>query len=218
MVPAGSTCEIFLIMPDLFKEKDRIESFSDGVFAIAITLLGLELKVPKLRFADGAAMWRTLGAQWHSYVALVISFVTIFLIWIPHHVMLKIAHKVSYNLFLTNGFLLLVIICFPFATGLLGEYFDTSANKTVSAVYATLCFLVDVAFFLFWKAVIATKFNWSSTERKVFKTIFRNMFIGFMVYAIAFISSFVNAYVCMAICVVMWLFWGAYLNLFKKLQ
>jgi uncharacterized membrane protein len=86
-------------MSDLFKEKDRIESFSDGVFAIAITLLGLELKVPKLSVVDASSMWQTLGAQWHSYVAIVISFVTIFLIWIPHHVMLKIAHNVSYNLF-----------------------------------------------------------------------------------------------------------------------
>ena len=207
-----------LIMSDLFKEKDRIESFSDGVFAIAITLLGLELKIPKLGVADPSVMWRTLGAQWHSYVAIIISFVTIFLIWIPHHVMLKIAHNVSYNLFLTNGFLLLVIICFPFTTGLVGEYFDTPANKTVSAVYATLCFFVDLAFFLFWKAVISTRLDWSSKERKVFRTIFRNMFIGFVVYAIAFTSSFIDAYVCMAICVAMWLFWGAYLNLFKKLQ
>ena len=50
-----------LIMSDLFKEKDRVESFSDGVFAIAITLLGLELKVPKLDIADPSAMWRTLA-------------------------------------------------------------------------------------------------------------------------------------------------------------
>jgi ABC-type microcin C transport system permease subunit YejB len=77
---------------------------------------------------------------------------------------------------------------------------------------------VDFAFFLFWKAVISTRLEWASKERKVFKTIFRNMFIGFVVYASAFISSFFNAYVCMAICVAMWLFWGAYLNLFKKLQ
>ena len=117
-----------------------MESFSDAVFAIAITLLGLELKVPKLRVVDASAMWQSLGAQWHSYVAIIISFVTIFLIWIPHHAMLKIAQKVSYNLFLTNSFLLLVIICFPFATGLVGEYFDTPANKAVSAIYASLCF------------------------------------------------------------------------------
>jgi TMEM175 potassium channel family protein len=205
-------------MSDLFKEKDRIEFFSDGVFAIAITLLGLELKVPELGVAGASSMWQTLGAQWHSYVAIIISFVTIFLIWIPHHMMLKIAHNVSYNLFLTNGFLLLIIICFPFATRLLGEYFNTPANKTVSAVYASLCFFVDFAFFLFWKAVISTKREWPSKERKVFQIIFRNMFIGFAVYAIAFVGSFLSAYVGMAICVAMWLFWAAYLNLFKKLQ
>lgn len=204
-------------MLDLFTDKKRIETFSDGIFAIAITLLGLELKIPRLNGAGSSMMWHTLGEQRHTYVAIIISFVTILLTWIYHHAIITQVKTVSYSLLFANGIFLLTVICFPFATGLVGAYFATPAGKAVSALYAGLCFFANLSFYFLWLTVKKSKGPLSPTERKVFKEISRNFMIGLGVYTIAFASAYVSATLCMGICVGLWLFWGAKLNKFKEL-
>jgi uncharacterized membrane protein len=63
----------------------RLEAFSDGVYAIAITLLILEIKVPPLARIESLGLWWTLAAQWPSFVAYALSFVIIGIMWSNHH-------------------------------------------------------------------------------------------------------------------------------------
>jgi uncharacterized membrane protein len=90
------------------KETGRIEAFSDGVFAIAITLLILEVKVPHLsEEGGGRSLLSALAALWPSYLAYLTSFVTIFIMWVNHHALFQVVWR-SESSFSLPGFLLLL--------------------------------------------------------------------------------------------------------------
>src|SRR5258708_12709042 len=111
------------------KETGRLEAFSDGVFAIAITLLALELKVPSIppAGATSAALGKALLQLWPSYFALVTSFFTILIMWIHHHAILPNVHRPDSRLHSTTGFLLLLITFVPYPTSLLPPHLTPPA-------------------------------------------------------------------------------------------
>ena len=110
------------------KETGRVEAFSDGVFAIAITLLILELKVPHLAEGSGSrSLAAALLARWPSYLALVTSFFAILIMWANHHAMFNLIRRVNAPFLYANGFLLFVVTLVPFPTALLAEYFERPA-------------------------------------------------------------------------------------------
>jgi uncharacterized membrane protein len=112
------------------KETGRIEAFSDGVFAIAITLLVLELKVPHLEDGGaGGSLARALARQWPSYVALVTSFFTILVMWANHHRMFNVVRRVDAPFLYANGLLLLLVTVVPFPTAVLAEYSSISKSR-----------------------------------------------------------------------------------------
>src|SRR5882672_2129896 len=94
-------------------ETGRIEAFSDGVFAIAITLLVLDLKVPRA-LQDGRTLASSLGAMWPSYLAFVTSFATILIMWINHHRMFTLIGRADDRVMFYNGLLLLGVTVVPF--------------------------------------------------------------------------------------------------------
>src|SRR5271169_1538597 len=101
----------------------RLEAFSDGVFAIAITLLALNLQVPHVE--SNNAHWALASAllhQWPSYVAFITSFFTVLIMWMNHHAVIKHVHKVNARILFANGILLMFTTAVPFVTGLLSEY------------------------------------------------------------------------------------------------
>ena len=119
------------------KETGRIEAFSDGVFAIAITLLVLELKVPHLAGdAEPGALAAALLKQWPSYLAFVTSFFTILIMWANHHAIFNLVHKTDAEFLFANGFLLLLVTVVPFPTALLAEYLIKPGAPVAAAVYA----------------------------------------------------------------------------------
>src|SRR5258707_7291898 len=102
------------------KETARVEAFSDGVFAIAITLLVLDLKVPRDVPADHLAA--ELLRSWPSYGAFLVSFATIGIMWLNHHRLFTLIHRVDHALLVLNGLLLLTVTVVPFPTSLLAAY------------------------------------------------------------------------------------------------
>ena len=102
------------------KETARIEAFSDGVFAIAITLLILEIKIPGAGSAD---LSRQLLRQWPSYVAFVISFAFIGIMWINHHRLFTHIKRANNVLLFLNLLLLLGVCAVPFPTAVLAQHF-----------------------------------------------------------------------------------------------
>lgn len=124
-----------LAAPRVPMSKHRLEMFSDGVFAIAITILVLNLDVPEL--VKGAALnhdlWRALADQWPKLVSYAISFGIVGLYWVGHHLMFHyIRHTDRMFLFLNNLYLM-VIAFMPFPAALLGRYGSTQAAVVVYA-------------------------------------------------------------------------------------
>lgn len=120
---------------------DRLETFCDGIFAIAITLLILEIKVPSVEaISSSEALKHELLAHWPSWFAFLLSFVSLFIAWINHHhLMAQLSDEKTSNIFMyAHGLFILTLIVYPFTTSLLAEYMNTSFNKFPVLVY---CFL-----------------------------------------------------------------------------
>ena len=137
------------------KETARIEAFSDGVFAIAITLLVLEIKVPH---EAGHALWKQLLEQWPSYFALVTSFATIGIMWINHHHMFNLIGRTNPTLLLLNGVLLLGMIFVPYPTAVVAAYLGHEGAKAAACFLAITYILIAIAFNLLWR--------YASSERR----------------------------------------------------
>ena len=112
---------------------ERIVFFSDAVFAIAITLLALEIRLPEGDFSDNAALTSALLAMWPKYLAFGISFWVIASFWLGHHRMFLRIKRFDRRLILLNFVLLMLIAFIPFPTTLISEY----GNRTASIFYAS---------------------------------------------------------------------------------
>jgi uncharacterized membrane protein len=100
----------------------RLEMFTDGVFAIAITLLIIEIKVPPLHSMHSIRdVWYAIGILWPSFFALGLSFIIIFISWLGHHNVLKMLDDTSTQFQVANGFFLFTVIIIPFPTAFHGR-------------------------------------------------------------------------------------------------
>ncbi len=125
------------------KETIRVEAFSDGVFAIAITLLVLDIHVPEVK--ENQSLLRLLLADWTTHLAFLIGFFTILVCWINHHYMFEHIRKCNGMLLLLNGFKLLVVSFTPFATAVISRYMGTIHQQTAVNLYGLNFFLMGLA-------------------------------------------------------------------------
>jgi TMEM175 potassium channel family protein len=131
-------------------EKGRVEAFSDGVFAIAITLLVLEIHVPNA--PPGHSLWTALGHEWPSYFAFVVGFFGVGVTWINHHTTFgQIAH-VDRPLLLLNLLLLMSISAIPWPVELVATYLNRGRQASVAvAVLGLVMTSMSIAFTAFWQ-------------------------------------------------------------------
>jgi len=139
--------------PDLFGEEesgralDRLVAFSDGVFAIAMTLLVLSLTVPNLTGSSEKVnddLWAALKEQWPEVVSYVISFAVIGRYWLIHHRTFRLVRRADTQLLIWNLALLALIAVIPFPTELLGRYGDTTTAVVVYSVTLLVTGLVSI--------------------------------------------------------------------------
>jgi uncharacterized membrane protein len=109
----------------------RVEAFSDGVFAIAITLLVLEIGIEPAAFEDP---WQALADEWPSYLAYVTSFLTIGSVWLAHHRLFATLEAVDTTTMRLNLLLLMAVSFLPFPTGLMAEALQHSRDSERAAV------------------------------------------------------------------------------------
>ena len=130
----------------------RIEAFSDGVFAIAITLLILEIKVPHdLEGAGHVPLQGALLRLWPSYFAYVLSFLVIGIYWANHHYVFKLYKKTDHVFLLLNVLFLMCISFRPLPTAVLGGYIRDEANQAMAVrFYAVGLLLPAVSWLLTW--------------------------------------------------------------------
>ncbi len=133
------------------KETGRIEAFSDGVFAIAITLLVLDIKVPHIHGVSAReSLLGALMQQWPMYLAYVISFITILIIWANHHSLFNYIRRSDDRFVFLNGMVLLLVTFVPFPTALLSEYIRSDNSQIAAAVYSGTYLLISVVFNFAW--------------------------------------------------------------------
>ena len=126
---------------------ERLIFFSDAVFAIAITLLSLEIRLPGPEGSlTNVELWQRLLAIWPKYLAYVISFLVIGLFWIGHHRKFRIIQRYDSNLLLLNLLLLMLIAFIPFPTSLISEY----GNRTATIFYALVIILTGLLSAVLW--------------------------------------------------------------------
>lgn len=123
----------------------RLEAFSDGVFAIAITLLILEIGVPHVP-SDGS-LWRALRELWPSYLSYGISFVIIGVMWINHHNLFRDIARTDHYLLVFNLLLLMSISFMPFPTAVLAQYMRQGDHRTPAVMFYGGTFTVIAVLF-----------------------------------------------------------------------
>ena len=138
-------------------ETSRLEAFSDGVFAIAITLLVLDL-IEILKPGESKDLLTYYLQNWQPFLAFLIGFITILVCWINHHHVFIYITRVDSNLFWVNGFVLLLITFTPFPTAILAAYLGKQGSPAL-AIYGFNYFLISVAsycltFYAFKKSLV----------------------------------------------------------------
>jgi uncharacterized membrane protein len=136
------------------RDTDRPEAFSDGVFAIAITLLILDIKVPWHASATSSQeVLKMLARLWLSWWAFFLSFVTILIVWINHHWVFTPMESVHSPSLFANGLLLLAVTIIPFPTAFLAEYLNRPGMNIAVAVYCVTYLLLNIGklVLIIWK-------------------------------------------------------------------
>jgi uncharacterized membrane protein len=128
----------------------RVEAFSDGVFAIAVTLLVLDIKVPR-EIVPPDTLARALAAQWPTYLAFLTSFTTILIMWINHHRLFTHIGRCDDRLLFLNGLLLLGVVLVPFPTALIAEYLGHPGQRTAATIYNGTFIVIAMFFNLLWR-------------------------------------------------------------------
>jgi uncharacterized membrane protein len=192
----------------LHKETIRIETFSDGVFCIAVTLLSIEIGVELHVDITDKTLTHALLAKWPIYLAYVISFVNVLLAWIGHHSLFKMLHKSNNSIMIANGLLLMLVALVPFPTKTLGEFLLTGGFKTAVIFYTGYFVLISIAFRLLWYAATRNRnlLIHNITELQIKQTT-KNENIGLICNTIILAVAFINPWIALALSFAMWIYW-----------
>lgn len=186
------------------KETARLEAFSDGVFAIAITLLILEIRVPKLDPVSNATIGAALAALWPSFASFVFSFFVVLLMWMNHHELLRLVRGLDNPLMLCNGLVLLLVTFVPFPTALLAQYLGTPGSNAVAAFYCGTFVLIGLSFNALLASVAHNhRLLHSHLEKEAILKIRHTYQLGLAIYIVATLLCFWNAYAGLGLNVLM---------------
>jgi uncharacterized membrane protein len=172
-------------------ETNRAEAFSDGVFAIAITLLILAVGIDQAR-AEGPLEHELLHL-WPAYIAYAVSFVTIGIMWVNHHLVFRQFARVDRPLLLLNVLLLMLIAFVPFPTRVIAQNAHTAGDREAAALlYGITMTTTAVLFFAVWIYGSRKLLRPDADPREV-SGITRSYLPGAPIYAIATLIALVNA-------------------------
>lgn len=170
------------------KETGRIETFSDGVFAFAITLLVLYLKDPA---TNGSSLVQGLLKEWPAFFALATSFATILIMWVGHHEMFTNIGRIDRGFMFLNGVLLFFVMLTPFTTSLVANHITSSDSQTAAALYAGTFLLLSLTWGIIGRHIFRKKLLLDTVDAaSFFRTQTRGAFIGLAFYVLAFALAF----------------------------
>lgn len=171
----------------------RLEMFCDGVFAIALTLLIIDIKIqPNENIRTTADLWLAIKHLLPEIFAFLLSFITILITWVSHHNTFKLINKSSHQFIYANGLMLLAIVFIPFPTSLMGEYILTDHAAPAVVLYGAVNLLMSVSWHLLTRAALSTKQPLTKNEkstaamRKIQKTGYFSLAINTALTILAF--------------------------------
>jgi TMEM175 potassium channel family protein len=165
----------------------RVEAFSDGVFAIAITLLILTVTPP-----THGELGHELLRLWPSYVAYAVSFLTIGIIWVNHHAIFRLFAGVDRTMLFLNVFFLMVVAFIPFPTEVVADNVrDPGSRKAAALLYGCNMILLAIGFVVLWVYGSGRLLREDSDRREV-AGITRSFIPGIPVYAAGTLLAFVS--------------------------
>ncbi len=181
------------------KETGRLEAFSDGVFAIAITLLILNIEVPPL---DEGALTEAILRQWPAFLAYGVAFLTILIMWVNHHALFKHIHRINRAFLVLNGLLLMLVTFVNYPTALLARYFRDEQGLTTATVLLSGTFLAIAIFFnALWRyAAHNGRLLGPHPNRAAVRMISRQYVFGPLLYAVALALAFFWAPASLILC------------------
>jgi len=169
----------------------RLETFADGVFAIAATLLILNVDTQVGEHVDD--LGETLLEIWPSYIGYVVSFVTIGIIWINHHTVMAQIGKVDRLFLLLNIGLLLCVAFIPFPTRLVTEHFRSDGARAAALVYGVTATAAAIFFSAIWfYASVGARLLRDDHDPRIVKGITRSYLPGPWIYLAATLVAFVS--------------------------
>ncbi|MDE3134279.1 MAG: DUF1211 domain-containing protein [Acidobacteriota bacterium] len=181
--------------------KGRLEAFSDGVIAVAITLLALNLPLPP--GGERTPLATYLGQHWPSFAAYMVSFVSIGIIWMNHHAMIRRIASADTKLLFLNVLLLMTICLLPFTTALMGEYLRASHGQRLAAAIWGGSFLLMGLMFLTVQShvvVVRPQLLDAHMTDKMRRAVMRRNAAGVIPYTLATAGAAATPYVTLAIC------------------
>jgi len=189
----------------------RLEAFCDGVFAIALTLLIIDIKIPA---AEGIGttreLWLALRHLGPSIFAFVLSFAIILITWVNHHRFFRLVNKSSGAFVYANGFLLLTVVFMPFPTGLVGEYLLTDHVAPAVVIYNSVTAVQAVAWILVSGAALRNRLIKDERSAGLVRDSRRNGFVALAIYSLlAFIALWFPLTIAI-VTTMLWAYWLAF--------
>ena len=182
-----------------------MESFSDGVIAVAITLLVLGITVPSPDAHPHRTLIHELLRSWPQYAAYVVSFMTIGIIWINHHAMLNRLRDADHTILILNLLLLMSIGILPFSTELMATYLrHPSGQVAAAAIYGGALLVMSLFFTALNRHILLVKSHMLATQMPLERrqAILKRAMFGLIPYVLATALAFVSAYATLLICAV----------------
>ena len=194
----------------------RLEAFSDGVFAIALTLLIIEIKIPAVESVHTSKeLWNAFAHNWPSWLAFFVSFITILISWVAHSHIFKLIGKSTNKLIYTNAFLLLSVITLPFFTKVLAEYLTTDLAGPAITLYCGFSIIHSLSWIAIQHAILhPVPLCKPGVDLKKVKKAFNYTKFGLALDTFTFILSFwfpITAFIIIILLYVGWLILGTHL-------
>ena len=186
----------------------RLEAFCDAVFAIALTLLVIDIKIPSSVTVNNTAdFWFALQHILPSIVAFLLSFIIILITWVNHHAALKLVDKSTVSFIYANGFLLLTVVFMPFPTSLMGEYILTDHAAPAVILYNFVLVLQSVGWILLVQAAINGRLGKNEKSNVIMRQNRKYGYFAFSLYSLFAILAIWFPLTIAVITILTWIFW-----------
>ena len=196
----------------------RLETFCDAVFAIALTLLILELKTPAAETIHNSHdLWHSLKDLLPSVFAFLLSFAIIAIQWVNHHEAMKWVDKSTPRFIHANVFLLLTIVMIPFAASLLAEFGFTEAAAPAVVIYTFDILLCNVGWNLITQAALKPKsLTKNAAAEAAMKTLSRSVRFTFIIYSLCTVLAFWFPTLISIVISLIWVYWFIFSLKYKE--